>query len=219
MRNYPVLATRTLPPRGKSGVARTFKVEGGLHYISPNSKPHFTLIYMEHRKGFPNQCQSGGAGHHEILRYYPRFADLAALHLSDIDGEPLHAAANGLYNLAGAIGGAGQQFHVGNSERHMPLPADRMDPAKPWSTTEFRKPTPAECLQIFADYWRIDLTEAHRIANRVRLTAPGWNGVKEIMQEEADKLRPMWKAQAAACISRHGLVVFGDPWPPQAQAA
>jgi hypothetical protein len=97
MTRDPVLAATTLSPSDGYRVSRTFRVEGGLHYIKGNSSPHFTLTYTAHRKGFPEQCYSGGAGHDEILRRFPRFADLADLHLSDINGAPMHAVENAAY--------------------------------------------------------------------------------------------------------------------------
>jgi len=38
-----------------------------------------------------------GCCHEEIAKYFPQFADLIALHLSDVDGTPMHAAANSAY--------------------------------------------------------------------------------------------------------------------------
>ena len=109
MKNNPILAVTSYRAHR---VSMTVKAEGGLHYIGGNAKPYFSLTYTEHRKGFPNQCQSFGADHSKILKYWPRFADLAALHLSDIDGVPTHAEANGWYWLAGALpGNAGQEYH------------------------------------------------------------------------------------------------------------
>lgn len=40
-----------------------------------------------------------GACHAEILRAFPKLALIVALHLSDPDGVPMHAVANGRYHL------------------------------------------------------------------------------------------------------------------------
>lgn len=193
----PVLAARTLPA-GVDGykVPRVFRVEGGLHYLQGNQAPYFSLTYTAHRKGFPDQCYSGGAGHEEIVKRYPQFADLAALHLSDIDGVPMHAEANGWYWLAGAIGGAGEQYHGGNS---MP------------------RRSGAECLEIFAKHCRITIDEAQAIALRVRgeIGAHADDAAygREAWRRIMDEMRPRWKQEATAAIERHGLQVYGDPWP------
>jgi hypothetical protein len=188
---------------------RTFRVEGGLHMIRGNHAPYFSLTYWAHRKGHPNQSWSGGAGHDVILSLWPDLADLAALHLSDIDGVPMHAEANGWYQLAGAMGGMGQRYHAGNSE-----------PIR----------TETECLQAFARHCRIDMNEAYAIRSAVqrayaaalnpdgdllttveaRAVAPTaaraeWGRIMEAM-------RPRWKREAEECIARHGLIVYGDPW-------
>lgn len=169
MKHDPVLARTTLPASREEGrrYPHTFIVSGGLHYIKGNSQPHFSLTCTEHRQGFPNQEESGGCGTDRILHLFPEFADMAALHLSDLDGVPMHAESIGWYNLAGALGGFGEKHHGGNSKQNFPLPAARIDPAKPWQTTEYRLPTCEECLQSFARHCRITLEDAKQIRGEV----------------------------------------------------
>lgn len=202
-----VLTTTTLPPGNGCRVARTMRVCGGLIYIRGNSAPYFSLTAEIFRKGFPNQCQSFGCCHDLILTRFPRFADLAALHLSDIDGAPMYAEANGWYWLAGALGGMGERFHGGNS--------------KGQHGGEYREPTPDECLAIFAKHCRINIAEAERIARACTVaTLPNAHGAdthcakasRDTWRAECEAMRPRWNAEAQACIARHGLVVYGDPW-------
>ena len=216
----PTLAARTLPIGDGYRVKRTFRVIGGLRFIRSNNKPYFSITVECHRLGFPNQCWSGGCAHDEIERYYPgRFTDLIALHLSNIDGAPSHAEANGWYNLAAALGGAGERFHAGNSNRHFPsvAPVDKF-----WRTTEYREPNQGECVQLFADHCRIPLAEAQAFIAEIQ-TIPVEDGLGAIVtgnvkamrdawRAKCESLRPMWKAQAEACIARHNLVVFGDAY-------
>jgi hypothetical protein len=194
----PVLASGSYFDR----VPMVYRVHGGLHYVRCNAAPYFTLTVERHRKGFPNQCQSGGCDHEFILKHHARFTDLAALHLSYIDGAPLHAVANGWYWLAGALGGLGERYHGGNS--------------KGQHGGEYREPTPTECLQVFAQHCRIDITEAERIRDHAAHLAALRDTAKQhpraYWQECCDAMRPRWKAEADACIAKHGLVVFGDPW-------
>lgn len=56
----------------------------------------------------------GGCYHDDIVRMAPEFGPFARLHLSDMHGVPMHAAANGLYWLAGVCGGLGQEYHGGS---------------------------------------------------------------------------------------------------------
>jgi hypothetical protein len=209
----PILArTEIAANRHGERVATVFYVQGGLHYLKGNKAPYFSLTYERHRKGFPKHCWSGGAGHDLILKLFPRFADLAKLHLSDIDGEPMHALENGFYNLAGALGGLGQPYHVGNSKRH--FPKAEVDPAKPWATTDYREPTRSEAMQIFADHLRVSLEEAREIAKRCAPLGIPPEEIKQRLSSVVDELRPRWKAEAEACISNHGLKVYGDAWTP-----
>jgi hypothetical protein len=75
------------------------------NYFSVNgeiSTPH------ERSKG---DAQVGGCIHEELLKAFPQLAPLVALRLSDLDGVPMHAEANGFYWLAGNLGGLGEQHH------------------------------------------------------------------------------------------------------------
>lgn len=187
MNNEPILASRVIK-RSYNKWDSVFTVYGGLHYIKGNSAPYFSLTCWEHRKGFPSQDEGGGADHESILKFFPRFADLAALHLSDIDGAPMHAIENGFYWLAGAGDGFGQRYHGGSGSD-----------AK----------TPDQCLRIFADQCRVSMEEARQILETVSKA----ENKKEALTSIMDAMRPRWKAEAEACIEKHGLRIYGDPWP------
>jgi hypothetical protein len=207
--NEPVLAARSFPI-GTDGyrVPLTFKVEGGLNYLHGNRAPYFSLTYTQHRKGFPEQCYSGGAGHDTILKYFPQFADLAALHLSYIDGEPMHAESNGWFFLAGALGGAGETYHAGNGKKQHWLPDGAFN--------GYRESTPDECLADFASHCRITIDEAADIRQRVAAAAAeaggDWSAGRATWREIMERMRPRWKTEADAAIARHHLRVFGDEW-------
>ena len=64
-----------------------------LHKIG-NQKPYFSLTGRIVEKG---RESVSGAIHDEILKAFPQLADIAALHLSDIDGKPMHSFENGKY--------------------------------------------------------------------------------------------------------------------------
>jgi len=64
-----------------------------LHKIG-DQKPYFSLTGRIVENGRESM---GGAIHDEILKAFPALDDLAALHLSDIDGKPLHSFENGKY--------------------------------------------------------------------------------------------------------------------------
>lgn len=64
-----------------------------LHKIG-NQKPYFSLTGRVLENG---REYYAGAIHDEILKAFPELADIAALHLSDIDGLPMHSFENGKY--------------------------------------------------------------------------------------------------------------------------
>lgn len=93
-----ILASKTYTENGEK---YSIHVEGGLQYIKGNKAPYFTItadIKRIARNG-RRVWESGGCLHDEILKHFPQFADLVDLHLSDIDGTPTHAEANGAYWL------------------------------------------------------------------------------------------------------------------------
>lgn len=182
------------------------KVQGGLHYIKGNKHPHFSLTADISHNGIFTSC---GCQHDEILKFFPDLADMAALHLSDINGVPMHAEFNGWYNLAGYFNGGGERYHAGNSQRHFPIiPSED----KPWQNTEYRYPRPEECLQIWADYVRLPLEQAEAVAKEIQAKW-NWPDMKKAHAAFIEAQKPRWKHEAEACIAKHGLVVYGDKWP------
>lgn len=222
MRADPVLAAVTLPvgdPRNPERVPLYFAAEGGLHYLRGNAAPYFALTYTSHRSGHPRQLESGGAGHERIAEVFPgRFDDLAALHLSTIDGVPMHAEANGWYWMAGALGGAGEQYHGGNADRQHWRDVDGVR-----TFDGYRHSTPDECLATFADHARITVEEAAALRDELRdehaNNPDGWTAARATLALRLDDMRPRWKAEALAAIERHGLRVYGDPWTPPTDPA
>ena len=189
----PVLARRDiLIGREKNRVPCILYVEGGLHYLRGNAQPYFSLTCDLVRKGFPDQHQGGGADHVLILKYFSRFADLAALHLCSMDGAPMHSAGNGWYWLAGACGGLGESYHG--------------------STGSWAK-TPQECVGVLARHLRISAEEAQFIVQQAR----EGRYTKEDLARFVEAQRPRWKAEAEACISKHDLKIFGDAYNPKAE--
>ena len=168
-------------------------INGGLHYIKGNSAPYFTLTCTTYKGG---RDAGGGADHEEILRHRPDLKPLADLHLSSIDGVPMHAEANGWYWLAGTVaGGFGQRHHGGTGSG-----AKRA----------------CDCLRIFANHVRISHQEAADLRERMLAIAKdeGNGAARSAFDHWIGEQRPRWKAEADACIQQFGLVVFGDAWKP-----
>lgn len=155
------------------------RVEGGLHYIRGNSSPYFSLT-CSYRDG-------GGAAHELILKHFPQFADLAALHLSDVDGSPMYAADNGFFHMGG----------VDTFGKHNP-------PNWKFAADHFRITEP-EVRQLARDLFGVHYSEtAGFLSKGARADALARLG------EWVDTQRARWRAEADACIRKHGLRVYGD---------
>ena len=167
-------------------------VHFGLHYIEGNSAPYFSIIVDRGREnGWESFC---GACHEIIAEQLPELSDIIALHLSDIDGAPMYASANGWHWLAKAAG----------------IP-ERWGPEQ----------SPEECLTIFARHCRITEDEARDIVRQVLEVEPIRWAVKphevrrNVWRRICEQMRPRWKAEADAIIDKYGLQVYGARWPRQ----
>lgn len=179
---------------------------GGLRRLGKQA-PYFTITLDAHRAGFPNQREHGGAAHDTIRALFgDKFDDLIALHLSDENGVPMHAVANGAYWLHGYFGGNGKPHHGGNHQMHFPKKPEDIDPAKPWATTDYREPTRAECLDVFAKLWRITTDEAREIARDCM--AHGLGRFTARLEDHAGTMKARWQAQAKDAITKHSLGEF-----------
>jgi hypothetical protein len=131
-----------------------FIITAEAEHLSGNSQGHFSVTAeVPNLRG--TDIERGGCMHREILLAWPAVKPIVDLHLSDMDGAPMYAEANGWYQMAGALGGAGEEYHAGNSERQI-YRADG-------SFEAYRKPTPDECLQSVADHLRISLDDARNL--------------------------------------------------------
>jgi hypothetical protein len=187
---------------------RTVRAIGGLHFIAGNAAPYFSLT-MESRSR--NREDQFGAQHDELTRIWPELAPLAALHLSSIDGVPMHAASNGLYYVQHLIPGASGRSRFNSSFATCP------------HSTKVK--IPDECTQTMADHFRISLNEARGLLVALTVVAEGVGHYERVWGEGSGKVvqaamaawveaqKPRWRAEADACIASLGLVVYGDRWP------
>lgn len=157
-------------------------VKAILHKIG-QQEPYFSLTCdIEELHGSRWVDVGGGAAHEAILARYPKYADIAALHLSNMDGVPMHAYENGWYLLEGALSGLGSQYHAGNGSN--PKSAD---------------------LAVFARHCRISLDEARTFAESLRHNND--DPPRKRWRAYMESMRPRWKAEADACIAHHNLTV------------
>lgn len=185
MKGDPVLATFGYDPTPQP---LRFKVFGGLHMITGNRSPYFSLTCS----GWDHGGEFGGCAHEIILKHFPQFADLAALHLSDINGRPSHGCENGFYFLGGSRRPKEICDYPAANYKHA---------ADHFRITEAE--ARALVLDLFGDHYSETagfLSRTAQAAAKARLNA--WYETQW----------PRYQAEAQACIKAHSLVVFGDPW-------
>lgn len=175
--SHRYVCTRDYPSFGKGCQIR---VEAGLHYLRGNSLPYFgvTAAIGTPRELHTGDYQAGGCCHEDILRVWPELAPVVALHLSDSEGQPMHAEADGWYWLAGYYGGAGETYRAGNgsSRKHA-----------------------AACLQSWADHVRIPVETARALADGWRCE-DDWTASRRWCAQWLEAQRGRFTAEAeAAC--------------------
>lgn len=177
MKNPVLVREPVLDPQQYGGTY--LRVEGGLHWIKGNRSPYFSLTCSYY--------QGGGAAHELILQHFPQFADLAALHLADVDGSPMYAVENGFY-------------HMGGSE----ILGKYNPPNWTYAANHFRI-AESEVRQLARDLFGVHYSEtAGFLSPGARATA------KAALASWVDTQRARWLAEADACIRHHGLKVYGD---------
>lgn len=150
----------------------TLKIEIKLGDPFGNGHEDFSITAEINHPSVRGGCLAGGCLHEEILRKVPLFAPFVALHLSDANGAPMHAMANGFYWLAGCT------------------PEALPDATRP-------NEAPERCAGILAGHFRmnpeeVETLKAAGIRDASHLSA--WM--------EAAGYRAKWKADADAAIAK-----------------
>ena len=194
-------------PYPEYGPKAYIQVEAGLHYLKGNSLPYFSVTGEIWERPNARDCVACGCLHDEVLKFWPELKPVIDLHLSDSNGQPMSAEANGWYNLAGYYGGAEERYHRGNSASNYPLA--ELDPTKPWQTTEYRLPTEDECLQQFSDYVRIPRVLAKELAELWRCEGD-WTATRRWFGEWLETEKGRFQAEADdACKLLDELIAKG----------
>lgn len=160
----------------------TMHINGGLSYIKGNSAPYFSIT----ADGYENGRESfGGCCHETILQHRPDYADLVALHLSDIDGAPMYALENGFYHLGGTHW---QSANYKVAADHFRITED-------------------EARKLVADLFGDSYSQTGGF-----LSKGAASEAKARLALWVKSQRPRWKAEADAAIAKYSLVVTGDKW-------
>jgi hypothetical protein len=85
-------------PYGEKGLLK-LTVNAELVKRESNSYPYYSITgeIAKTDKRFRDPIVTCGAIHDEILKHFPELAPLVTVHLSEADGQPMHAEANARY--------------------------------------------------------------------------------------------------------------------------
>ena len=156
---------------------RYIEAEVGLNYIEGNRTAHWSAtgwIYEPHgtwdgaaQKRNGREADLGGAIGDEIARVWPKLAPIVALHLSDTDGVPMHAEANGWYfysdgHLAYELKNYGEDYArrhgTGRERAARILRVDEADLPEGMDADEF-----TEYVDAQRDRWRAESEAAYAL--------------------------------------------------------
>lgn len=114
-----------------------------------------------------------GCVHKEILQEFPTLKPLVKLHLSTLDGVPMHAEANGWHWLAKAAG--------------------IVEPYQPKESEQI-------CFKYFCEHCRISSVEGAKIVDQIAEKNKQTNKreARELWQQIMEDMRPRWNAEAEA---------------------
>lgn len=151
--------------------------QGQLRATVTTERNHFSVTGEIGSKSDPHTC---GCIHEEILTAFPHLRPVVDLHLSDLDGVPMYAEANGWYWLAKALG-IPEKYEPENSPEH--------------------------CKRIFSNHIRADagpVMERVKAAYKsdTRLDEKSRNAMARHEWGRAmDEMKPRWKEEAEAGLA------------------
>jgi hypothetical protein len=145
----------------------------GLLEITISTEKGFSItadFFENHSYGnkSPRRLTMGGCLHERILAACPELKPLVNLHLSDLEGVPIHAVENGFYWLSKAAG-----------------IKQRWEPEQDAET----------CFQYLCKHLRVELTEANQIIVNVVNAYIGGKAKIAVSEEVTEKCRQMQHEQ------------------------
>lgn len=163
------------------------RVTAGLRHLAGNALAYFSVTGEIWDQPNARDCAACGCLHDDILKGWPALAPIVALHLSDSNGAPMHAEANGWYQLSGYLQSS-DRYRADTSPRHFP--------------DGYRNPTPDECLAQFAEHVRLPLEVVKVEVESWRAGTPSYADAQYVRQRYyqpwVEAQRPRWKQEAEA---------------------
>jgi hypothetical protein len=142
-------------------------------YSLGDQAPYFSLTgELCNLRKRNDPVEMGGCMHEELVREWPELAPLAAIHLSDENGVPMHAVDNGAYWLG---------FSVYKT-----------------ATVQGNKEVDLPYFPYFCNLWRVSEEEARAIYMRV---SDSEFPKKAALTDEATWMADRWKAEADKALA------------------
>lgn len=204
MNKNPVLRTWT-PIETDYGPNPHIQVYGGLRRIGKQA-PYFSItgeiysgVVTNDGRFHPTRDEAGGCIHDEILKVHPDLKPLVDLHLSDMDGVPMHATANGTYWLVGCLPPAAGHFKSRPREDEQTCLRNLQ--------SHFRlSPEAAEGLIVTAaDHVIANTSQYERV-----YTDRGRQVLLNFVEQYVLSQREHWKRLADDAIRTFNLQIYGD---------
>ncbi len=155
----------------------TLTAEAKLYALGEQA-PYFSLTgeLRNLRKRGDNQVEMAGCMHEELVREWPELAPLAAIHLSDENGVPMHHVANAAYWLGFT------QYKTAEVRKAPDKGVEKVD---------------LPYLPYFTNLWRIDEVEARNIYEMCIATAHP----RLSLELHADHMLGRWKREAEEALA------------------
>lgn len=163
-------------------VKSVLKVKGELTQLRDQS-PYFSITADEYCVNHPRSPYASGCMHEDILKHFPELKDFVSMHLSDIDGKPMHAIENGWYWLCSSLG-------IG----------------------EYKDSDPIKSFKVFCDHCRITEHQGKDIQETIKTTLEIKKDnqiieAKKRWVEICTAMFPRWKKEADDLIEKYHLSV------------
>jgi hypothetical protein len=122
----------------------------------------------------PRRWVAGGCLHDEILQVCPELKPFVDLHLSNLDGVPMHALENGFYWLA-KVAGIPQEYGPDQEKE--------------------------TCFSYLCNHLRVDSVDGARIVEACMGIYQQGKNAKDHFSKIVESMKPRWKAEAESAIS------------------
>jgi len=112
--------------------------------LAETNEKHFSVTYEQYEKGDEEFLISSGSSAQVIKRYFPHLRDAWVLHLSNIDGVPLHVLENGYYYLTHKLSDGKLEFGDEVVAKHFRIKESEVQAMRILTKSELAQWIPAE---------------------------------------------------------------------------